>query len=50
MSLKNFLILLCVSFAGASNGTMDKLQFHYGKSVFSKLSEEQQAFFNPQES
>ncbi|MEM8524281.1 MAG: hypothetical protein AAGG68_06545 [Bacteroidota bacterium] len=29
---------------------MDKLQFHYGKSIFAQLSAEKQIFFNPQES
>ncbi|MEL6718631.1 MAG: hypothetical protein AAFO82_16515 [Bacteroidota bacterium] len=50
MNLKTFLLLLCVSLSGASNGTMDKLQFHYGKSIFSQLPKEKQIFFNPQES
>jgi hypothetical protein len=35
-------LILC---AGVMNGTMDKLQFHYGKSVFKKA--ENQYFWNP---
>lgn len=33
--------------AGAANGVMDTLTFHYSASRFSKLSESAQAFWNP---
>jgi hypothetical protein len=36
--------------AGLGNGVMDKVQFHFGDSVFAKLSPEQQLFWNPKHS
>jgi hypothetical protein len=40
------LALACILFAGIANGTMDKLQFHFGKSRLAKV--ENQQYWNPQ--
>jgi hypothetical protein len=41
-------IIALIFIAGMANGVMDKLQFHYGKSVFAKF--ENQDFWNPNRS
>ena len=46
---KQILILLSVVLlAGIADGTKDKILFHYGKSIFSKLPADKQTCFNPQ--
>lgn len=47
MMKKELLIIFIVLFAGMADGTKDKLQFHYGKSIFAELSTEKQSYFNP---
>lgn len=46
--LKLITPLLLLFLAGAANGVMDTLQFHYPASVFAKLPENYQQWFNPQ--
>lgn len=45
--LHSILIGLCLLCAGASNGVMDTLHFHYGSSVFAELPAEKQQYWHP---
>lgn len=42
--------ILLIIFAGASEAIMDKLQFHFDKSIFSNKDKYKQLFWNPVES
>ena len=42
--------ILLIFFAGASEAIMDKLQFHFDKSIFSNKDKYKQLFWNPIES
>ena len=39
--------ILLIFFAGASEAIMDKLQFHFDKSIFSNKDKYKQLFWNP---
>ncbi|WP_020527913.1 hypothetical protein [Flexithrix dorotheae] len=43
----NLLTVVMVFLAGMSNGVMDTLQFHYGKSIFNNSVKFEQEFWNP---